>query len=491
LCLKPYLKLASVKRAKSWVKVDSEPCVIRRSTNVYYTVNRGITYTHNSCQCNELLGLLNRHQVESPEFDYVTEPLLENLKQLNLSKVDMMSRSEVVSKYKGRWLRRYSKALSSLRDTPLRRKDFYISMFIKDDKENSAPEKAPRCIQYRQARGALCMGQFTHPLEEVLYETRDRFNTRVFGKGINLHDLADDFLKKISFFASPCFVLLDASKFDSCVDAALLNVVIKFYKSLCKTRADRRYVSYCFRHTLVNYGFTKHGVRYKTWGTRMSGDMDTGMGNSLIMYTCLTEFMKVSGVSKYSMSVNGDDSVLIIEAKDLFKVKTNMPVWKSFGFNMKFEHTYDFNKMEYCQCRPVQTDYGWVMARNPDRILARFGFSNTKYGRKGVRDYLYTSGLGEFICSYGLPIAQQLGWSVYRNNLGGKLQTLSKYDWDWFNIQRYKGREAIGNISQDTRASFEMAWGYTPDEQVRLERSFKSSFNRYLVEREYDFLQAV
>ena len=459
-------------RVMSWIKVVGQPvCEIVRWTYVYHSFVKYtgmITYTHNSCHCNEVIALRYRHQVDTPACIYDVDVMKVWLEKLGVGKVDLKSRSQVVNSYAGRWRRRYYAAYVSLKRNPLNRKDFTIQMFVKDDKENGAPEKAPRCIQYRNPRGALAMGQFTHAVEAEVYKAVDQFGTRIFGKGLNLHDLADDLNRKRKLFSNPVYLMLDASKFDSCVDVKMLKLMTWYYKTLVKAQ-DKSYIQWLWSKTYVNKGFTKHGVRYKTWGTRMSGDMDTGLGNSLIMYACICEFLKQSQISKYAMSVNGDDSVIVIESKDLHLAKAGMTIWRDFGFNMKFDFTTDFNQVEYCQSKPLLTDYGWVMARNPVRLLSRIGFNNTMIPRRRVNDYMYTLGLGEQAASYGVPI----GWAIGAKLSGyhGKVLALSRKKYLSYTKQRH-WMKGYREPSMEVRHRYETVWGISVSEQLDIE-SFK------------------
>lgn len=461
-------------------------CKINRETRCYVGTKSDISravYTHNSCACNEVIALKFRHQVWTPNFIAEISELEVHLDYLKkelgrVTPFELKSRMDVVNNYVGRWRSRYLRAKLSLDDRPLDHKDFINKMFIKSDKEDKEISSAPRAIQYRNARAALEMGRMTHSIESEIYKLEDKYGTRIFGKGCNLHVLADDFIKKIGLFHDPVFVMLDASKFDAHVSVQCLQMMRRFYKSLF-ARKHSSYVNFLYGKTVSNLGFTSHGVRYKTYGTRMSGDMDTGLGNCLIMYTMLCAYMLDVGIDKYVVSVNGDDSVVIIERSQLVKAR-NISCFLRFGFKMKFEVTDELQKMEFCQCRLVETEYGWVFSRDPRRILRRCGWSIENYTGKRLRDYVYTVGMGERAVNYGLPIGYPLAEALISLVPSGKLRALDRKQTLGFRGAKFWNNKDKAIISYETRNSYDRAWDISPEEQISIEENFDVSLKQPL-----------
>lgn len=474
--------------------------VCHRITNYSYsyvdrlTIDNEInppTYTHNGCACNEFVSFRYRHQqaTKQPTNDMAAR-LYGSLTTLNdlaartgtdLS-FNLASRLKVVRSYRGRFYKRYFQAYTELTHRSLLRTDFLNNAFVKPDKEEReivyvATAKGPRMIQYMRATGALEMGRFTHAVESKIYAITDQFGTKVFGKGCNLHELAEDFVVKRSNFSDPIFLLLDASSFDAHVSAPLLRIVSKWYGTILRNSRDRAYVRWLWSHTYVNRGRTTNGLKFKTQGTRMSGHMDTGLGNSLIMYAMLTEYLKTVGVQKYSMSVNGDDSVIIIERSDLRRA-SDLSIFDECGFKMKFEYTDRFSQMEYCQCKPVETHYGWIMARSPERLLRRVGWSVHRFGKKMSKHYVYSLGLGEMAINYGLPIGYALGVKLREAACGApgappRMLPVNRKKYISATRQRYWQSSEPAIVSDLARESYEEAWGISPDDQVALEEALR------------------
>ena len=191
MCLYSYLKYKDpgVCRPRSWIKVfqplgcctvnERSYCYIGNIRSDNYSSDNLVTYTHNNCVCNAYLALTLRHQAKTPPLNLTFLPLfldalfgLFNDHKENIVVNNLLARQQVVNGYKGRWFRRYDKALNDLKKRSLDRKDFHNDCFIKADKENGI-RKAARLIQYMKATGALEMGRFTHAVEGNIYACKD------------------------------------------------------------------------------------------------------------------------------------------------------------------------------------------------------------------------------------------------------------------------------------------------------------------------------
>lgn len=448
----------------------------------------GLVYTHNACSCNELIALKFRHQVKTMDWDFsesLYKTILFSIFNKLFGSYELKTRLDVVNQYKGRWKKRYYNAMVSLDRKPISRSDFFVNMFVKDDKETTYAEKAPRAIQYRNSRGALEMARFTQAFEHDVYQMKDSFGTYMFGKGVNMHDIAQDLFVKSTKFYQPAYICLDASKFDAHVSVDILKIVRDMYIALCRHKCESQYVKWLFRHTFVNYGFSRHGIRFKTRGTRMSGDMDTGLGNTIIMYTNIAILMYVSGVTKWSSTVNGDDSVLIVENSAVTSVLSNMGVFKKLGFDMKVDVYHDFNDIDYCKCKPLFTDYGWVMCREPKRVITRFGWSTKKMGKVALRKYLYTIGMCESAVSFGIPMLHAMARkSVVAAGKCDNLEVNRKKEKQMEN-QRFWLNKGNSVISIKTRENFYNLWGISITDQLKFEKSVSIQHNAIISDSTY------
>jgi hypothetical protein len=369
------------------------------------------------------------------------------------------------------WRRKYHFAYEAYKERGLRRTDSFVTLFCKDDLEMGEPSKAPRAIQFRNPVFALEQARFTKPIEEWFYKLRDEYDTLIVGKS-DPFTIANTIIDKSKNFEDPVFLLLDASKFDTCVSRPWLEYCRDFYLTLFSKKYHRK-IKHLWNQTLINRGFTGKGVQFKTTATRMSGDMDTGLGNSIIMWTMLTQFLRVCKV-KGSILVNGDDSVVVISRKDLHKVR-DMSFFKSLGFNMKFEVAMTINEVEFCQSRPLETDYGMTMARNPIRVMGRTSYRTKRVGKQLHRAFINTLGLCERAASWGVPIASQMATAMIETAKTEKRIFLNPWLESHYAAMNKWWKVGPPTISLSTRINFEIVWGISVPEQLRIEKSISVS----------------
>lgn len=410
-----------------------------------------------------------RHQVATPIVTYdltLMEAHLSKLRRDNPVVLKPASRWAIVQSYAGRWRVKYMEAYERFKADGLKPRHARVNMFVKDDLEMSVPEKAPRAIQYRDSVFALEQSRFTKPIEKWFYSLRDEYGTKIVGKADGF-TIAKELVAKASKFNNPVFLMLDASKFDSCVDIAWIKLCTDFYVKLFPSEFAG-YIRRLWRQTLINRGRTRKGLKFVTHGTRMSGDMDTSLGNSIVMFCMLKEFMRIKQV-RHSILVNGDDSIVVISAQDLHKVKDMSP-FKEFGFNMKFEFSRDIQRAEFCQSRLVYTDYGPTMARNPSRIMGRTSWTTRSYGPQ-TKAYIKTLGLCERAASYGVPIASEMANHMIA--YGGEREKVYLGPWleEWYRQNNRPWKIGPPTISMETRLSYCEAWGIDPARQIELENS--------------------
>nr|WRQ65252.1 RNA-dependent RNA polymerase [Tolivirales sp.] len=473
-----FLKTPPEPRPGSYIKYTPKPCVLNRHTfpHLDSKFNNYAVYTHNGCSCNQYLALRFRHQVKSPvcaDLDPGLVKLFHTMDpkiNLNHTKLTPWTKTDVVRSYAGKWRQKYARAHEQVKISPVTHKHSYVTLFVKDDKEMRPCTKPPRAIQYRHPCFMLEMGKYTKAVEKWFYSLKDEYGTKIVGK-LSGPEVAAELKKKSDSFANPVYLCLDASNFDTCVDEKWLKHCMNLYLE-CFDKVYHRRIKWLWAKTLTNTGFTKNGtIKYKTKGTRMSGDMDTGLGNSIIMYTMLTSYLKQHNV-KGSIMVNGDDSVVVIEARHLQKCK-DLSIFKSFGFNMKFDVKYEFEDVEFCQCKPVNTYYGWTMARRPDRIIGRTGVRTRYVAKTKIKSFVSTLGMCERASGWGVPIISEMATKMI--NLGGKI---SPSQLNPYMVTQYKYLKYPPIVSMEARLSYERAWGVSVQDQLRLESD--SSFKEFV-----------
>lgn len=389
------------------------------------------------------------------------------------AKPTKLSPEEFVSMFRGRKFNIYNNALEEYYDMGVQRKHSVSAAFVKCEKVN--PEKAPRCIQPRHPVYNIGVGQYLKHIEHRLYKAIGKMfgEKDVVIKGYNVQQIGEIVKDKWSCFAQPIAIGLDATKFDMHVSAEMLKWEHSIYKSLysgdkelkrlLQYQIDNRGVGYCMDGKLS----------YKVRGRRFSGDMNTALGNCLIMCAMVWSYAKERGVPIKFIN-NGDDCVVFMEKKHEGEFLVGLDKWfMDMGFRMTREPTVSvFEQIEFCQMKPIQTATGCVMVRNFDTAREKDSLCLLPLQTSSAMSkWLYAVGeCGLALCS-GIPIMQSMYQCYMRNgvtsNMGNSVQMQTGMR------MLAKGLESKTNpVTSDARASFLMAWDYTPEEQIALEKYY-------------------
>jgi len=449
--------------AKSWVSVKDKHCsdcsrVVEKLFNLQ-GLDTDTVWTHKSCTCNELIALKNRHQL----FDghtYTTQLDLKGVLKRKAKRLTAVSYDIVISHAKSGKKQLLKSAKESLANKPLTQQDGRVRMFLKDDKYHTEIIGAPRCIQYRNKRYCLPLASYLMPIEEYVYSWIDESGTAIFAKARNHTQRGRDIQAKFDHFRHPVVLSMDHSKFDSHVNMDLLEVEHDFYRS-CNRSKELAKLLKMQKH---NFGLTKNGTTYYTPGTRMSGDQNTGLGNSLLNYA-MTIALLESLQLKACYYFDGDDYLIFMDRSNVNKIQPNM--YNQFGMVTKLDSVAtQMESIEFCQCRPVWDGDGYTMVRNPMRMITRLPWLIGRYGEKYKKNYIYSVGLCMMSIGCGLPVEQYIGEQLSK---GGGLYKVTSQHHPASKMQFKPGRAKVIEPSVRTRQSYWQAWNITPQEQERLE----------------------
>lgn len=383
-----------------------------------------------------------------------------------------VSLHDFVEMYKGPKKERYRKAVDSLLEMPVRKRDAEVSAFVKREKGNFT--KSPRPIQTRDPRYHASLGRFLKPMEYIIYSSIARIynSDNVVTKGLNLNQTGECLYRKWNRFDDPVAVGLDATKFDMHVSREILQWEHSVYKMVCKDPKLSTLLSW----QLDNKGraFLPDGkLKYKLSGRRCSGDMNTALGNCLIMCALVHEYSRSRGVH-VDLANNGDDCVVFMERHQLQQFSEGLDEWfLEMGFRMtREEPVYCFEQVEFCQMHPVRVGETYRMVRKPLVALEKdttclLTISNDEY-----LDWLNGVGhCGGAACA-GVPVMQ----SFYdRLRMGGRSFNKQFVEQTGMSFMVRDMFVTCTPVSQSTRFSFWLAFGIDPDQQLALEQRIKDT----------------
>lgn len=384
-----------------------------------------------------------------------------------------VSPSDLLDMYRGRKKTIYEAAYQSLCDKPVTSADALIKVFVKCEKVKR--DGAPRCIQPRDPRFNFEVGRYIKPIEHRLY----RRIAKIYGdgptvmKGYTVQGVANVIRGKWNSFADPVAVGLDATKFDMHVCENMLKWEHSIYEAIYRDPKLKWLLSLQRRNKGV--GRAPDGkLRYKTRGKRASGDMNTALGNCIIMCGLIWAFARERGVS-IKLVNNGDDCVVFMERGDLSKFMCNLDAWfLAMGFRMTCEEpVYNLEEIEFCQMKPIPTINGWVMVRNISTALVKDTMCLSNYDENGLRKWMNAVGeCGLALCS-GVPIMQNFYCAYLRSGLsGGKVDKGMELMSSGLRAMRGDLESKVSEITDQARLGVFVAWGITPDEQIALENHF-------------------
>lgn len=391
---------------------------------------------------------------------------------------------EFVDSYSGRKLVVYTEALKELREGHSNlEKDATVHVFIKNEKTDrtTKSDPVPRVISPRSPKYNLRVGRYLKKIEHRVFKSLGTlFGHPTVMKGYDIHATAKLLREKWDMLNDPIAVGLDASRFDQHVSIDALKFEHSVYLDCFKYKKDRFKLANLLKHQLRNrcVGYTPDGMlSYVTDGTRMSGDMNTSLGNCVLMCGMIWTYLQEKGVHGH-LANNGDDCVVFMERKDLAKFSAGLDRWfLKLGFNMVVEPAVDqFEKLEFCQTKPVFDGTGYVMVRNPITAIAKDSVMlNPFQGARQFRGWLDAVGSGGIAMTGGIPVFQAF-YSCYVRS--GQKRIVPNHLLSW-NMQQHvlKGvARKVKLVTPEARASFWLAFDITPDEQVILEKYYDDLF---------------
>jgi hypothetical protein len=398
-----------------------------------------------------------------------------------LPKTTPVARNSFPELYTGRKREIYAQAAESLFNRNFGPGDAKVKAFVKAEKINftSKPDPAPRLIQPRDPRYGVELGRYIKPLEKRIVKSINKlFNSPTIMKGLNAEESGRALYKKWGRFNTPVAVGLDAKRFDQHVHCSALEFEHNIYKHCFPLQKHRKELSRLLKYQLITKGTgycTNGKVKYKKTGGRCSGDMNTGLGNCIIMCGLVYAYCEHANIDAYELANNGDDCVVIMDQKDLSKFSHGLYDWFfNMGFRMTVEApVYEFERVDFCQTRPIYDGYSYVMVRNVTTGIAKDCVS-TVYNDTMNSLYAYYRILGQagIHLTGGIPVWQSfylsLTRTIPRTKSGGiplQLET------GMMNLALRMDRK-VRPPSPEARFSFWKAFGITPDEQILLEEHY-------------------
>lgn len=406
-----------------------------------------------------------------------------------------VTHDQFVDFYKGPRRLVYQRAVDGLVMEPVRPRDAFLKTFVKAEKLNFSVKNdpAPRVIQPRDPRYNVEVGCFLRPLEHKMYDAIDTvFKSPTIMSPYNAFTQARILRDCWDQFNDPVCVGLDASRFDQHVSVQALEFEHSVYDAIFKSSKLR----WLLRMQLHNHGIARASdgfFRYEKRGSRMSGDMNTSMGNKILMCLMAKSYLDTLPF-KCRFVNNGDDCLVFTERKNLESLESMERYFRDFGFNIVRETPVtEFEMVEFCQTKPVCCNSVWRMVRNVKTCLTKdVTCVNLGHNVEMYRRLLKDIGVSGLATAADVPV---LG-AFYRmlSRFGTDGGYLGKWD-NEFSYYYQSSRNAHCPASTPDaygRYSFWISTGLSPDAQLEIEKYFDSSVwggdNRQVINIHLDYL---
>lgn len=392
---------------------------------------------------------------------------------------------DVLRGYTGRKARRYSEAYESLLEYPVTAADAHLTAFLKAEKTNltAKPDPAPRLIQFPNPRYSLELMTYLKYNEKNFMKAIDEvWGEPTVMSGYNCVDLGRIMAQKWERFDNPVAVPLDFSRFDQHCSVGALSYEFEFYLAAFPNDTYLKWLL-DFQKRPKGVAVAKDGAIAYTnpEGGRGSGQINTSMGNKLIVCGLMWEFAREIGL-ECSLANMGDDCVLFLDQSHVELLVTRLNSWWMMcGYNAVVEPVcYELEHIEFCQSNPVCVNGTWIMVRNPQKALTKdcITLASSEHVSQIAAAFMAVSTCGRIINS-GVPISFALHDCLYRasSKYAKQVEISNEFMFksvEFGNYERMRGLTYIRRkISNKTRLSYFKAFGITPDVQIEIERYYK------------------
>jgi len=434
-------------------------------------------YVHSDCVCNELIAAHNRVVGQVPQAtSHGIAMLRRALLRIRRTMHDghELTLDQTALTFKGARRQLYLRARESLKNKPFHNGDARIQSFVKAEKTNPHDKENPdpRMIQARSPRYNLVIAKYLRSVEHQVYNYMMN-GRRAVAKGQNQWQRADNIRQKMDSFNNPVCFSIDASRFDQHVGYDVLKAEHEFYQSFYPDSAELKYI---LKMQLNNKCRTKNGVKYKVRGGRMSGDINTALGNVVLAVAMIIASMSRLKISNYDIYDDGDDMLVFVEEEDYSRISLALPdIFLLFGQELKIENVArDPQDITFCKSKMVYNGTNWVMMRDWRKVLSQ-STSGTKWWNLPdmVRPMMGMVGCCESVLCQGVPILSRYAKALVRMSRG-EIAHINCCDSSLMMRYRYEvGNETPvyleSEVSSAARLSFERTFGVDVWQQLAIE----------------------
>lgn len=377
--------------------------------------------------------------------------------------------------YTGSKRLRMERAAEVVATNPLTKRGAMLKAFVKAESVFKL-SAAPRMIQPRSPEYNVTVGPYLKALEHRVYGAIAGYRKHpCVMKGYNATGTAKVIVDFWRSFQRPVAVGIDMSRFDQHVSVEALLFEHSIYYGAYPQH--RKKLAKWLNWQIFNDGvaLTPEGkVRYHVRGKRMSGDMNTALGNCILMCGMVDAWLRETEIDAKFVD-NGDDVVVILEENDLPRFMRGMEgFFLGFGFTAVVEEPVRvLEQIRFCQCAPIFDGVEWTMVREPSKAMLKDSLCKSpSLGANSLAATLKWAaavGTAGLALAGGIPIFQaSYSRMLSLGQVGGRVQGFGDMSTGFEYMARGMARSSR-SISAEARYSFFLAFGILPDEQEAIE----------------------
>lgn len=413
------------------------------------------------------------------------------MRRVQRFKLDPMEYSDFIRSLVGSKQPAYTRALVKLETLGLLSRHTVVALFIKKEKAKLKGNLSagcypttnaqcyyslPRLIRPMSVEYNLAVGVYIKAIEGVVYKDIGvMMGGASVTKGMDAFKVAevafDKFERLRRTHGETAILICDITKFELCVGIECHKALIDYCCRMLSTSQHSKRLKWLLEKQLKVKFVSRcvDGViKFTCLGTLCSGVMNTSLWAVLLMTIAITsvgdDLGLVPGID-YDYICAGDDTNPMVPIKFLKRWKKKMPeVLLDLGFVLTIDNIVtEFEKMDFCQCRPVFDGSRWRMVRNPDTarrkdVLFIHPVNNSKDWDK-ARGSIADCGLA--LCC-GIPVMQ----AFYQHlGQGLNLSAVKRAEDSGMGRLAHGLRAAVVPITVDARLSYWKAFGVTPHAQ--------------------------
>lgn len=399
---------------------------------------------YRNCYHNQKVALRNRYMLETPELqinkqalNYAKRRLINELKAIE-SHLTPLTMLEFLNRYTGSKRTRYENAVANLYEK--RELKSTIDIFIKDEFYLDQT-KPPRCIYSRDYGFNALYGRYTIPIEEVLM--KHPFVAK--GKNYQQRSLMfKNFYNKYTKYYEN-----DYSKFESSQRPQLLNIEMQVIKAMYPGHNDQLDILNKLR--ITKNLRSRQGIKAKLYGCRGSGDMDTGLGNTILNLIAIYYTAYLSNAHHIAAIVDGDDAVI-------FSNRELIPRFSDLGFSCKFFERKDNTEIEFCSGRFLKINpCNYYFVQDPNKFLTGLTIYRPSKSYNS-QSYYYTLGYMYRIIYGDLPFYSDISKLLLSN-------------------RKFKNTNFLKAVSEEFQFKRPSGIGPTEIDDAIFSAQFRSAFN--------------